>query len=553
MSATGTTPYFPQGLWERSFHHNKRDVEPPQLKIKGVDKYEHGTYETFPYYAVIQSRKDPNTNYLLSDTGLRARLTFISPSLLITRADGQECWGSKFKLSFEGENAPKFENAILSYNLEPDATEDVFVISGTTPDFAELPSGDFPDGSYVRSFHREPNDEQKTEKWGSPFVPRETLFYCLQNSWYLKDVDLLKGDFLARGRGPKVFELPSGDSRDYGQAGAHNVPYGWRYKGWQIGQGRMVSKMSSSSKDVTTSVRQAAGFHVNGEAGVRFGEVDKGMGLEVKASFSVSGNTDLANQLGNMYKEEKTLIQASAIRIDSVFFLDKRNVKLSDKFRQEVTQLQRALARPPSEREERRSDEQLLLGFLSNWGTHYAYACTFGVKGWETKILSKNEVHQLIATETNLKKAFEVGLSVTVGPGIVKAGGGGDSEDNKKHQEQLTKIIENAQEEKGTLGGTSISGIDPGAGNYVPLYFDLRPISDLLGVPFYTDEATAMTLREQLARLIANYVFTPPNEDQVGDTIRGYREIEFGKLRVDVSEPKPPVRSIGPIRKVSAV
>ena len=502
------------GYW-RQFAQAGSRAGPTQADIKGLSSFEHGTYQMAPYYAFVHSEKTGNS-YLISDSNLRARLDLISDSVKIRQISGTgaskgkpvKVVASKYRITFEKgtKKVRDMKTGILSINDESCGNEKCFIVSGTGR-LPALPTGSWPNGHYVLTTPLPENAFKVEQTLGSVFTPKAHAFNVIQGCF---DITLVNpSNFQDKNCTEKsiLFDLPAGTSKNYSQSGDSVVPYGWLYSSVSGGSNKNSTSMISSSADMMNSMQKSTGFHVGGE-------VSGGLpGLfSVKAKFNVTKNQSVSQKIQNLYSQEQTYSAHEYLELQYVYVLDKQNVRLGETiggipgFKAAIEDL-RTLQKRDGE-----VKPDTLDGFIELWGTHYAFAATFGARGSALNSYSKSEVQQLIDKGVKLDSAWSAGLSVTVfGQGGGVDGGQTSSQAQEQYQ-NMQKITSKGFTNASCVGGLSCSEdgqVSPGA--WVPIYVDLRPLSELFGPPFYKDEDTAILLRDQLEKRINLRSFAAPH------------------------------------------
>jgi hypothetical protein len=199
-------------------------------------------------------------------------------------------------------------------------------------------------------------------------------------------------------------------------------------------------------------------------------------------------STTTKDRIDNMYSKGLTYSQFDFLKTEYALVVDKTNIKLSETFRTAVRDLNKT----------RDFDY-----FMSQFGTHYAYATTFGARGQRFNQMNKDEVMKLHETGTDVS----IGASVGLNGGDAGASVGVDKETAKSHQDRMNKALAKEVEVFYCVGGTDCDSGKPTGQDRVPVLLDLRPVSDLLGPPFYDDDAIITDLRQALATAIFNRVF----------------------------------------------
>jgi MAC/Perforin domain len=531
----------PLGVWEWSQHSTKRETPPspqPIIRLANGEALEpHGTFTTYPYYAVIEKRTpgkpgegEERQLFLVSDAGLRAELKFIPSSR--RKVKGRDNYGGQFRIIVKGkEDDPKFQQATLSYDLlEPDGRDEhVIVVTGTPTDFDLLPSG-----SREADKHYVPNEPLRANAYGNDtaykniFVHKISAMGFLRRAWDVRGMDLVDCNFQITGNGMYLFaDVPEG-SKDYSQGGDNYlVPYGWAY-GMAV-RGREHEKMHTveDSAEIANSVLQASGFHVSGSLGSSVPAI-----VETKAEFSVARNDELTSKIGEAKSQRKTTLEKDVIHTEAALVIDKRNAVLSKAFRDKVNQL-RPLVNSNG------LTPEVLGGFFDKYGTHYAFAMITGAKGRLVTTITHETITNILNSGKKGKSQWEVGGSVSILGGLVSgsAKGGSDHQDEIVVDKKNESILEQQDTYVITYGGSASAGGEPGTDHRVPVLLDLRPIADLFTVPFYTDYTTAILLHDQIAAAAKDYLFTPQSQIPRAPGL-GYRKITFDPLQIEVTTPR---------------
>ena len=502
-------PIFPTGIvyvWDPY----KDNPAPQKLDIPGVPQSSHGTYRTQPYYAFVQ---DPATQkqYLVSDGQLKAELTLI-PGSAGTRpkaADPTLVWRvAKYKLNVVRTSSathPNFTDATVSFN-DPGCGEELcFLISGTG-DFAEFPSGDDRFTSYVVKKKKPDNTAKDNQTWGSSFLPKnhyEPIYY-LTGCWDVTKLDYL--DYQSQNCNEFLFELPDDDLKNYTRpTGEITLPFGWYYDSKIYSEAEETTTMIDTNRDVMNSVERTAGYNVSGSVDVSYGMV------EAEASFSFNSSNGQMQKMATMQADKTVFTQNQYHHTAYAIAVQKIDLKLHSDFVDDVQELLRDLTAGAL-------TDQKLKDFLRIYGTHYAYAITYGTQGAATYRLSEQQMSQLVEKGVSYSQAWEANAKVKVMGSGGSIGGGSSSSDDQKMQNQFASIVQDSEQNYTCSGGASCSGGTPTGEPNVPIFLDLRPISELLGPPFYDDPKIVLDLRDRVYDAIQNYAFVklPPEKPRPG-------------------------------------
>jgi hypothetical protein len=122
------------------------------------------------------------------------------------------------------------------------------------------------------------------------------------------------------------------------------------------------------------------------------------------------------------------------------------------------------------------------------YGTHFAYATTYGARGRQVTTYTQKELTALVGGELNSSDAIKLSVSQKIEGFDVKASGGASMEAGQKNADQVRSIL---GEDFGTyecIGGSNCHSGEPDrSANLVPLYLHLRPLDELLAPPYFDD------------------------------------------------------------------
>ena len=460
------------GVW-RDENANPDDATTPQKEaLPGQDELRnnfHGTYQSKPYLLITrQDRKKPEGPFFLySDVGdLRAEL---QPSagklndydivdrrsrknLGVLRINAAECNGRSACFTF----------------VAPASNLAVPVVRNN------LPVLYIPVGTYDPTL-----DPKLDQTYGNMFSPISANFSYILKCWHLAHMNPV--DYQVPGCGKNVFTVPSTDAYGYNKVGFANwhdaaMPFAWTYVSTLFQNGEERGHTWENGQDVA----EADTLKVGVKASVNvFG---------VEASTHVSVGTE--SKIENMYNSHLTYSKAEYLSTQFAIVLHKFYARLDPTFLDRV-QIIRALP------EEKRSQEYDR--FVTDFGTHYANAITFGSKG--ERVLRMNQTQVLAMHEGKV----DVSVGLTAG-----YAGNTASVDVDTSKSNMEKITNNTSKEDRDWhcysGGTCNDGI-PSGDAVLPVQLDLRPISDLLAPPFFVDDDTITTVRDGLSRAIAKQAF----------------------------------------------
>jgi MAC/Perforin domain len=495
--------FFPAGAMYQQYGHI--DLSRPQkLDIPGIEQTQHGTYQSVPYYTFIEDAAS-GKRYLVSDGRLKALLTLIpnSAGMRPNQDQTKHLRVAKYKVDVLRATGPlpQLSPVTLSFNDPACGDQTCFLVSGTA-NFAELPAGTDLFSSYLP---REPQKDETSkgkQLWGSAFTPRphyEPLYY-LQGCWNVTKLPYL--DYQSQKCGKKLFAELDDDSQNYDLVtGGLALPWGWYYDAETYSGSESTTTMISTSSDVMKSVKRTTGFNVSGSVDASYGFVD------AEASFSYKQSQGQMQQFANMQASKSVFTQRQYHHIAWGVAVNKANLVLGAEFQNAIDYLKTRLSAGTL-------DDQVLTNFLGVWGTHYAYATTFGSQGSTTSSISEQQMSQMVDQGVNYSKAWDASIKIKVMGSGGSIGGGTSSEGGNENQSKYASIMQDSVETDTCTGGASCDGGTPAGEPNVPIFLDLRPISELFGPPFYKDSTTVLDLRDRVFDFIQKYAFLtlPPDK-----------------------------------------
>jgi hypothetical protein len=148
--------------------------------------------------------------------------------------------------------------------------------------------------------------------------------------------------------------------------------------------------------------------------------------------------------------------------------------------------------------------------FLDLYGTHFAYAITYGAWGRQTVSYGSKAVEHLLETKSKVEQ--KVGLDAKLGP--VK---GGFSQVTEEERQQIGKLKSENELETSAyvcIGGSSCNdGKVDAHSNLVPVFLHLRTIDGLLAPPYFTDPAIIVDLRQKVRAEVKRRMAAARTED----------------------------------------
>lgn len=439
-------------------------LPPVDCEPQSGDCKPQGTFKRDPYYRVQPS--GDGTLVLTSDAGFSAILEAMpgAEGVYAVRLPG----GATAKLEM-GSPACK-------------GKDPCFEVTG-------MPGGqDLTDNIYVWRPHKAPN-EMLDQTLGSVFASMPPNFDLVRTCY---DITKLDPDDLAERHCTKsIFAAPAMDksyeSHTLGDGHLRVVPYGWDYLPTARGSGGKATHILESGADLQDSLSRTVGWKT-------------GLNLVI-VDMSVHHNKTTQERAQRMYESKLTYSEFEYLETQFALVLDKWNVLLDPDFSSEVMDL--SLKKGATAEDYRR--------FVEQWGTHYAYATTMGERGKLVSTFTQDQVVQLHDQSVNVASGASFGMSIPLQefgiPGSAGASLGVDDGSGKYHYQKMTEIVGQDLGKFRCSGGLTCSGTNASGGNVVPVLLDLRPLSDLVGPPFFDGEEDIQEIKETLAQTIAKYIF----------------------------------------------
>ena len=358
--------------------------------------------------------------------------------------------------------------------------------------------------------NQNPSGQKFGEVWTADAKP-SGFDHSVQGCFDAVEMDLV--DFQSSGCRSAVFQLPPLDTANFRSSTQNSiVPFGWRYLSRAKSQGSTFSSIATTETEIESSY--------NGSSGSSF-----------SAGASLSQNQSLSDSREDMTRDERMLSVHQQISTSHAIVLDPIYVRLNNCLITRILRMDRTATPPdyfvadpdPSKRaapEETNYCPERFSGpnavkltpkeFVDLYGTHYAYAITYGKWGRETATYTSAAVEQLVSSgiEIENKAGFEVK------PKGVKVGV--ELTDEQARQKAATLKAEGKLEESGwiCIGGSSCNdGKTDGGGNEVPVYLHLMPFDQLLGPPYFTDTKVSVDLRAKVRAEIESRLATRQVDD----------------------------------------
>lgn len=267
----------------------------------------------------------------------------------------------------------------------------------------------------------------------------------------------------------------------YGDEKMVAIPYGWKYLPISKTYGANSARILDSASDVVDSHQRTIGVNVS-------------LGLG-PVNFSVSHNTTTKQRTEDMYEHSLTYSEYHYIKTDFALVVDKANARLAPPFYAAITEA--AKARKPD-----------FAAVIAEFGTHYAYATTMGERGKLVSTITSENVAKLHEQGVDVSTAVTVGVSVPIGAlGEAKASTGVNTGTSDDHFQKMASTLGEDYGDYVCEGGMSCNGMNASGGIAVPVLLDLRPLSDLLAPPFFSEIDDLPALRQAFAQAISDYAF----------------------------------------------
>jgi hypothetical protein len=489
-------------------HANRREAgllqTPSQRSIANKDPFFHGNYESVPYLSITGDgavRSTSSLDLITDEVGFSAKLVpqVDQPGVYNILLTDQTTIGTLSVCSVEGleVGSKTFNNSCFHLKIHPETAPVAnaqrsasgsplyFPIRAVTADTPKIVSPyALESGTYRIAQPKDPHTDY-ADKLGSVFVNFPGNLEAAKACYNVVLMD--PEDFQQTGCNLSLFSLPAGDSFRYEKMtvnGNHAaaVPYGWLY-GNRIGaRGQEKASILETGSEVNDAF-------------------DWGIGVEAKVnSFffhsSFHMNQKVKSKTEQMYKDNLTYVQSDFFKTGYVLVLDKLNVTLDARLNDSLSQLKRLHVQKQLTKEDFQE-------FFRLFGTHYPYATTYGARGRYTNTLTRSEVTSATENGIDLSVGASAGLSFGEEFG---ASVGVDYNNSSDHLRRLSRIQSTDRSQFSCVGGDECHKGQASGTALVPVLLDLRPISELLGPPFFTD-AASLSLRTEMTAAIQSYGF----------------------------------------------
>jgi len=461
------------GVWRDQNAQNDDKTTPRKAVLPELSEFRnnfHGTYVSRPYLLIsLQDPGKPTGPYFMySDMGdLRAELRPAAGApadldvidrrsgrkLAVMRTNADACGG--LKPCFVFDNAAGELSVPVAY--------------------AGLPVRYVPVGIYNPSL-----DLPLDQTFGNMFSPLSANFAYILKCWSLATMNPV--DYQKPGCYKDIFSMPPPKSFGYSKVGFNNwkdaaVPFAWTYASTIFQNGEDRGRTWENGQDVAQADMLKIGVKVSVNV----------MGVDASSHVSVATHS----KVEDMYNSKLTYSKAEYLATEFALMLNKYYAGLDPDL---TGRIQTIRTLPESQRAP--EYERLVI----DYGTHYANAITFGAKGERQLKMTQSQVQTMAETQT------DVSVGITAGYG--GSSGSVDVDTSKKNMEKITN---NTSAEDRTWicysGGSCNDGIPSLGAAALPVQLDLRPLSDLLAPPFFSDDEVITTMRDGVSRAVAKAAF----------------------------------------------
>lgn len=478
------------GVWRDETANNGDATTPEKIVLPGkpaMSNNFHGTYASKPYLLIqLQDQQKPNGPfYLYSDVGdLRVELvrstapnppgaTWTDYDMVDRHQDSKKIIGTLRMDATECNGRP------ACFTLRPPDPKDLGLASFGFDSFRDtLPVLYTPVGTYDPSL-----DPKLDQTFGNMFSPVSANFGYILKCWHLKYMSQI--DYQVPGCGQDVFTMPDPQSFGYrkvGFANWHNaaIPFGWTYVSTLFQNGEDHGHTWENGQDVADADSLKIGVKVSANV----------FGVTAKSHVSVG----VQHKVEDMYNSKLTYAKAEYLSTQFALVLHKFYAAplLDQSFVDRVLFIQAMKDADRAQEYDR---------FVSDFGTHYANAITFGAKGERVLRMKQQQVMAMHDDQVN--------VSAGISAGYMGNSAGVDVDFSKSHMEKLTKNTSSEDRQWFCYSGGACNDGIPSGDAVLPIQLDLRPISDLLAPPFFADDEIITTMRDGISQAVAKAAFAP--------------------------------------------
>lgn len=472
------------GIWTLSGYEKSLKVMPELVNLPDGNDAPHGTFESHPYLQILSA--PDGSLQLFSDVG--ALWVELVPD---PHRDGIYALRDLTPGSEGTIFGHLHHNAPLCQEMRHPACFQV------TP-AKEIADGDFPipfgrDVQYVPlASETLPHHD---ETFGDIFANQPFNFDFLQLCYSLAPKSrehshsLNLTDFQEdTGCDKLLFALPSDASKTYMTGKVTDSdsvawPPGWQLVPKIVHNGKGDMKTIDTGRELSNSNSLDIGV----KASVNL------FGFEAETDVSVA----TSEKLDNLIETKSVQATAQTLNLHYAFVMNRRYAaknSLNPDFKTAVLNLK---GKPFT-------DEAYQV-LINDWGTHYANAVTFGSRGTRTATLNQQTINTLREKGTNIEAGLTAGYAGT------KLG-----VDTKVANQSLSDLKEFREDDKfeyTCYGGTDCNDGHPSGTDLVPIFLDLRPLSDLLAPPYFAEEGAILgEVRHNLSQAIHRAAYKRRND-----------------------------------------
>ncbi|NTT85471.1 MAC/perforin domain-containing protein [Tabrizicola fusiformis] len=293
-----------------------------------------------------------------------------------------------------------------------------------------------------------------------------------------------------------VFKAPAADSRDFYPSYQKIIPFGLLHYPDIREQERSLTEGFTSADDYTSSMSRNVGISIG-----------------IPKVFSFGLNASVAEQREEQASQQQQFSVTQDVRTERALVVDMRHIELDPAFEARILTMARDLKLGVP------ADYSTL---ILEYGTHFPYAMTVGTVSSKRLQFSLAAFSEMYAKQ----QSIEVTASATVRGVKAGAQGGQDSGNSST----LSKEMSEQKEALDAVG----SELSP-----VPVFLDLRLLSDLLAPPFFDDPVILTQMRAGLEAAIKAHVANFPNKTLRPEDIYEPYFFKFGvqsvRYGVDIS------------------
>jgi MAC/Perforin domain len=278
----------------------------------------------------------------------------------------------------------------------------------------------------------------------------------------------------------EVFRGPAPGSRDFHIATTGKstvVPNGWRFMGDVAGSNK--ARTASTFSDEESRQTWATSLGVSAEADA--------LGAKIAYTNNSKAHGELTNASSG--KDVSTVVEA--MELSHSLVVDLAAVRLADGFRSAVDELKLD------------ANEERIGEFVDRFGTHFAYAVTFGSKTWEQRHETEASVAAGLTTGTSQEQSLSAGYHNEIG-GVqmsVSVGKSGEMGGSTK---------------TGTGLDVSSSGSVGSASEPVPILLEVEDLTHLLSPVFFDDPYVYVDLKHAVDEFLDEFPLGFDYSDEPG-------------------------------------